>query len=969
MFQYKVHPPALPRCVDRPRLTRLVRPYPVVVLAAPAGSGKTCLAAQVAAATGGPTAWFLADELDRGQAEIAGQLHSALGIAWADLAAPVATPLDGMVAVSLLGAALQTIAGPGCVVMDDVHLLPAEALDAVLRLVVAALPPGCRLVVCTRGDVPQALVRAQAAGQAVTIGVSELAFDPDECAEVCASTGTGVAVLERTGGWPLAVALLTTVDPHTPAPVAYRHIGELAELALAGLSPAARVLLVVLARVPRFPRHLLMRLGGGYVELEEFGRRHPELLTRDGAWWAPREWLREAMSDVAAEPSLVDRVADVLVALDEDELATQLLVAEARYERALPPLERLVADGLRDGRTAWARSILEAVPMSARTLRLDLAAAALDQLLNVDEGHRTAVAMECRLRELVDRAAADSHRAWLDATALIANHYRMIGDPRMLSVCEEALGDALDRSANELVGRWPADEVPAVAELLRYFGQAMLFAPDACSIARGRRLVATALDLLEGIGRPITSVRAWSSYFEVLLFLRRPEEAIPGVRLAAHRLAELEHNDSAVRLAELATLEFFAGDSHAARATIERTRECADLTGNRIALAPVAAIEVALDVSATSFRAEHDERLQCIAAELLADPCLTRFTALITAEFGITLVRQGELVAARRYLGVAQSVLDESLFAGVTSLRCRRLEGLLLAAEGDVEAGRSALVALRHAALTEGRCALAHLVDSDLAAISSDAANPNGCGPPPRLCIHVLGPQLSVAVNNERIPVPRGYPAKLLALLIASGGTLTVDAAIDELWPDADPDVARNRLHGVLLRLRRGLGFAAGGPISCVDDMVRLEAGPFLEIDSWEFIRLAALAATRPAAAVEAVAGYAGDVLTVQFAYDDPIEAYRSDLRRTFLRLAAALLANPPEGIDAGELAAIARKAARLAPDDEEICLAAAATLTDLGDAVEARHLVEATSCAVEELGIDSAPFRRRAADRLAALS
>jgi ATP/maltotriose-dependent transcriptional regulator MalT len=164
VFQYKIQPPALPRCVDRPRLTRLVRPYPVVVLAAPAGSGKTCLAAQLAAATGGPTAWFLADELDRGQAEIAGQLLSALAIAWADLATPAAAPLDGSVAASLLGAALQTVAGPGCVVIDDVHLLPADALDAVLRLVIATLPPDCRLVVCTRGDVPHALLRAQAAG-------------------------------------------------------------------------------------------------------------------------------------------------------------------------------------------------------------------------------------------------------------------------------------------------------------------------------------------------------------------------------------------------------------------------------------------------------------------------------------------------------------------------------------------------------------------------------------------------------------------------------------------------------------------------------------------------------------------------------------------------------------------------------------------------------------------------------------
>ncbi len=613
-----------------------------------------------------------------------------------------------------------------------------------------------------------------------------------------------------------------------------------------------------------------MRLGGRCVELEAFGRRHPELLARDGAWWAPREWLREALSGIAAEQSLVERVAVVLVALDEDELATQLLVAEAQYERAVPPLERLVADGLRDGRTAWAKSLLTAMPTSARTLRLDLAAATVDQLLN-DDGYRPAAAKERALLELVTRAAADSHRAGLEATALLANHYRMTGDARMLSVCEEALGDALDSPDGELSSRWPPDEVPAAAELLRYLGQAMLFAPDAHSVARGRRLVATALDLLDGVGRPTTSVRAWSTYFEVLLFLRGPEEAIADVRLAAHRMAELEHNDSAVRLAELATLEFFAGDRHAARATIERTRECADRTGNRIALAPVAAIEVALDVCASSFSSEHDERLQAITAQLRADPCLTRFAALITAEFGITLVRHGQPAAARRYLGVAESALDDSLFASVSSLRCRRLRGLLLAAEGDAEAGRATLVALRQAALTEGRTALIELVDSDLAAIGAAEVGANPCRSPARLRIQALAPELSVAVDGERRPPPRGYPAKLLALLIASGGSLTVDAAIEELWPGADPDVARNRLHGVLLRLRRGLGLPAGGPISCVDDMVRLEATPFVEIDSWEFARQAALAATQVGAAVAAVGGYAGDAL------DRPVRLRRHD--------------------------------------------------------------------------------------------
>ena len=92
-----------------------------------------------------------------------------------------------------------------------------------------------------------------------------------------------------------------------------------------------------------------------------------------------------------------------------------------------------------------------------------------------------------------------------------------------------------------------------------------------------------------------------------------------------------------------------------------------------------------------------------------------------------------------------------------------------------------------------------------------------------------------------------------------------------------------NRLHGVLLRLRRGLGLPAGGPITCIDDMIRLQATPWFDIDSWDFARHAALAMKQRGDAAAAVERYTGDVLSVQFAYDDTIEMYRRDLRRLYL--------------------------------------------------------------------------------------
>ena len=172
------------------------------------------------------------------------------------------------------------------------------------------------------------------------------------------------------------------------------------------------------------------------------------------------------------------------------------------------------------------------------------------------------------------------------------------------------------------------------------------------------------------------------------------------------------------------------------------------------------------------------------------------------------------------------------------------------------------------------------VIDGDLA----ERASPS-TGQAPPVEINVLGPEFAVSKGEEALLAPRGYPAKLLAHLIAADGLMTVDAAIEGLWPGADPVAGRNRLHGVLLRLRRVLGLGAAGPISCVDGIVRIDRGGELRVDSWHFDSLVALAGDHPRRLAAAIAAYRGDVLSVQFAYDDTVDAYRTALRRRFERL------------------------------------------------------------------------------------
>lgn len=959
MLRFKITRPALPPCTERAAAIARALEAPISVLTAPAGHGKTCTAAQIADASGGPVAWYTADELDRDRTGVVTHVFGALGFAWGELAGAVPDTLDDDVAVPMLGGALETLAGPGCLVLDDVHLLPAEVAEAVLGMIVATLPPTCRLIICGRGEPEVPLVRAQAAGRAVVLDAVDLAFTVEECARLLGSAELGAVVCERTGGWPLAVAL----DARTPLASAETHAGPrepagLVDIALGELPPTARDLLVVLARLPRLPGPLMVQLDDAGARLGPFARQNPNLFERSADdWWSMRLWLRDALADLATKPSLVDRVVGALRDLGEHELSTHLLLAVGRHEQAVPEIEGLVRDAMRRGRYVWALSVMAPIPDAARTLTLDVLTAEASQGINLE---RVAAdrAWEVVLQELVDRTAAEQAPTQMRAQALLADHYRMAADARLFAVCVNALGDAIHSTdpSRELLGRWEGDELAPAAQMLRLYGQALLLADDGAVVERGRRLVTAALDLLDGAGWSTVSPRTWAIWAEALLYLRRPADAVGPVRAGAHRLLELGHTDGALRLAELAILEMYALEYAASRRTIEIARECAEQTANRVVLAPLAGIEAALDVIEDGLTTDRRQRFDEAVAELGFNPRLRLYVGPFAAEFGAVLVQAGSLDEAEQYLDQSRMANQGSLLAHVASFGTRRLEALLLLARREREAGRELLRAVQAEALAEGRVALVELIEGDLARDGRPSGEFPAPSPRPPVLVRVFGPEFDIAVDGERTPL-RGYPAKLLALLVAAEGSMTIDAAVEGLWPDCDPDVGRNRLHGVLLRLRRGLGLPVDGPVTCTDGLVRLETGGQLEVDAWEFERLA----SRPDTQDAAIAHYGGDVLAHQFAYDDHIDGYRRSLRLAFVRLAVARLSDPPAEWPADDRASLARRLWEAAPDDDTLCRLAAATLAAAGQRAEAIDLVDRTATILIDLGVDGASFQRTA--------
>lgn len=66
--------------------------------------------------------------------------------------------------------------------------------------------------------------------------------------------------------------------------------------------------------------------------------------------------------------------------------------------------------------------------------------------------------------------------------------------------------------------------------------------------------------------------------------------------------------------------------------------------------------------------------------------------------------------------------------------------------------------------------------------------------------------EFAVHIDGQRQPPLASRPASLLKILAIHGGRLTLEQAIDMLWPEIDVVTGRRRMRNVLRRLRVALG-------------------------------------------------------------------------------------------------------------------------------------------------------------------
>ena len=382
------------RLVQRPRLTdRLRADGPrLVLVAAPAGFGKTTLLAQWLATTE-RVAWLALDPGDGDLRQFLTHLVAAIqtvepeaGVdALALLEAGDAPPSDAVL-VSLIND-LDVLAGATVVALDDYHVIEAAAVHEAMTFLVDNLPPHVTLAVTTRADPPLPLSRLRARGELVEVRAADLRFTTgeaeaflNEVMELQLDPALVAALEARTEGWAAGLQLAGLS--------ARTHAGDVAGFVEA-FSGSHRFVLdylveEVLDRQPDEVRAFLLetsvldQLAGGLCDAltgRSDGQSMLETLERENLFVVPldeeRRWYRyhHLFAGALRARLAADRVAELHAAasrwLAENGLLADAVphaIASGDHERTADLVELTVADLRRRRQNRTLRDWLAALP-------------------------------------------------------------------------------------------------------------------------------------------------------------------------------------------------------------------------------------------------------------------------------------------------------------------------------------------------------------------------------------------------------------------------------------------------------------------------------------------------------------------------------------------------------------------------------------------------------------------------------
>lgn len=182
-------PQTHPDVVGRPRLlSRLDRcpQYPLTLISAAAGFGKTTLLSAWVMNCGSAAVWVSLDARDNDPTRFWSYAIAALQTRWPEIGqtaqamlhAPQPPPIEGV-----LTALLNDIAGqaePCILVLDDYHAVTDAAIHQGVAYLVDHLPPQVHLILASRADPPLPLARLRARRQLLEVRGADLRFTQEE---------------------------------------------------------------------------------------------------------------------------------------------------------------------------------------------------------------------------------------------------------------------------------------------------------------------------------------------------------------------------------------------------------------------------------------------------------------------------------------------------------------------------------------------------------------------------------------------------------------------------------------------------------------------------------------------------------------------------------------------------------------------------------------------------------------------
>ncbi len=218
IIRTKLHKPfTRVELVQRPRLTDLVSfglRGPLTLITAPAGFGKTTLAAASVSTCGKPIGWLSLDKDDNQACCFTAYLVAAVNEATKQVSnettelasSMLQTPAEAVI-TSLIND-LDAAADDIVLVLDDYQFITNPSCHSQMAFLLEHLPANLHVLIATRSDPPLPLARLRARGQLVELRTADLRFTPSETSLFLTDVmglhlePASIDVLEeRTEGW------------------------------------------------------------------------------------------------------------------------------------------------------------------------------------------------------------------------------------------------------------------------------------------------------------------------------------------------------------------------------------------------------------------------------------------------------------------------------------------------------------------------------------------------------------------------------------------------------------------------------------------------------------------------------------------------------------------------------------------------------------------------------------------------